>query len=120
MSEHEIDAIRTAILEGAPGDELAALPLPTAFRGAVVRADEQEMFAGVPSEEKDPRKSFHVDDVPLPELAPDEAVRRGDGVVDQLQHGVDVDLRAAARRSGSSSASARRACGARATTSRST
>jgi crotonyl-CoA reductase len=31
------------------------------------------MFAGMPSEEKDPRKSTHIDDVPLPELAPDEA-----------------------------------------------
>ncbi len=71
--EHEIEAIRTAILEGAPGEDLAALPLPDSFRGAVVRADEQEMFAGVPSEEKDPRKSMHVEDFPLPELAPDEA-----------------------------------------------
>ena len=31
------------------------------------------MFAGVASDEKDPRKSLHIDDVPLPELAPDEA-----------------------------------------------
>ncbi len=69
----EIDAIRTAILEGAPPDELAALPLPATFRAAVVRADEQEMFAGLPSEEKDPRKSTHVEDIELPELAPDEA-----------------------------------------------
>jgi crotonyl-CoA reductase len=68
-----MDAIRAAILEDAPGDEIAALELPESFRGAVVRADEQEMFAGLPSEEKDPRKSTHVDDIPLPELAPDEA-----------------------------------------------
>jgi crotonyl-CoA reductase len=69
----EIDAIRTAILEGAPAEDLAALPLPEAFRAAVVRADEQTMFDGMPSEEKDPRQSLHVDDVALPELAPDEA-----------------------------------------------
>ena len=69
----EIDAIRSAILEGAPGDELGALALPESFRGAVVRADEQEMFAGVASADKDPRKSVHIDDVTLPELAPDEA-----------------------------------------------
>jgi crotonyl-CoA reductase len=31
------------------------------------------MFAGLSSEEKDPRKSIHVENVPLPELAPDEA-----------------------------------------------
>jgi crotonyl-CoA reductase len=70
----QIDAIRTAILDGAPGADIAGLPVPDAFRGAVVRADEQEMFAGVPSDEKDPRRSLHVDEVPLPELAPDEAL----------------------------------------------
>jgi crotonyl-CoA reductase len=69
----EIDAIRSAILEGADGGTVGALVLPATFRGAVIRADEQEMFAGLPSEEKDPRKSVHIDDVPLPELAPDEA-----------------------------------------------
>ena len=60
------------------------------------------MFAGVPSDDKDPRKSVHIDDVPLPELAPDEALRRGDGVVDQLQHGVDRRSSSRCRRSGSS------------------
>ncbi|MGZ4691045.1 MAG: crotonyl-CoA carboxylase/reductase [Acidimicrobiia bacterium] len=69
-----IDAIRTAILEGAPGDELGALPLPEASRGALVRAEDQNMFDGLPSEEKDPRKSVRVEDFPLPELAPDEAL----------------------------------------------
>ena len=69
----EIEAIRDAILTDASGDDIAALPVPQSFRGAVVREDEQEMFAGIPSEEKDPRKSTHIDDVPLPELAPDEA-----------------------------------------------
>src|SRR4051794_12921442 len=70
----ETGAIRAAILEDAPGDALAALPLPEAVRGALVRADEQEMFAGMPSEEKDPRRSTHVEDFPFPEVAPDEAV----------------------------------------------
>jgi crotonyl-CoA reductase len=69
----EIDAIRNAILEGAPAEAIGALPLPSTFRAAVVRADEQDMFEGMASEEKDPRKSTHIDDVPLPELAPDEA-----------------------------------------------
>ena len=68
----EIDALRDAILDGAPGEAIGALALPGSFRAAVVRADEQDMFAGIPSEEKDPRKSVHVDEVPLPELAPDE------------------------------------------------
>jgi crotonyl-CoA reductase len=70
----EIGAIRTAILDGAPATDLGASRLPASYRGAVVRASEQEMFAGLPAAEKDPRLSLHIDDVPLPELAPDEAV----------------------------------------------
>ena len=66
--------IQEAILAGATGDELAALPLPDTFRAAVVLADEQEMFAGLESSEKDPRKSLHIQEVAVPELAPDEAV----------------------------------------------
>jgi crotonyl-CoA reductase len=70
----ELSAIRGAIVGGARSEDLGTLPLPASYRGAVVRADEQEMFAGVPSADKDPRKSLHLDDVPLPELAPDEAL----------------------------------------------
>jgi crotonyl-CoA reductase len=70
----QVDAVRKAIVEGAPADDFTALEVPESFRGAVVRADEIEMFEGVPSEDKDPRKSVHIDDVPMPELAPDEAL----------------------------------------------
>jgi crotonyl-CoA reductase len=66
--------IRDAILGGASGDELAHLPLPESFRAAVVLASEQEMFAGLDSPDKDPRLSLHLQDVAVPELAPDEAV----------------------------------------------
>jgi crotonyl-CoA reductase len=65
--------ILDAIQNGAPGDELAAIPLPESYRAAFVRRDDVEMFAGLESSEKDPRKSLHVDDVATPELAPDEA-----------------------------------------------
>ena len=68
-----MQAIREAILAGAGGKELAGLPLPQSYRAAFVRRDEQDMFAGVDSADKDPRKSLHVDEVALPELAPDEA-----------------------------------------------
>jgi len=63
-----------AIETGATGDELAAVPLPEAYRAVVVRKDEQDMFEGLESAEKDPRRSLHVQDIELPELAPDEAV----------------------------------------------
>lgn len=70
----QIDAIRTAILEGAPAEDIANLPIPESTRAAVILAEEQEMFAGMASEEKDPRQSVHIQDVALPEIAPDEAV----------------------------------------------
>jgi crotonyl-CoA reductase len=65
--------ILSAVLEGAPAEELAALPLPDTYRAAVVRRDEVGMFEGMESSDKDPRLSLHVQNVPLPELAPDEA-----------------------------------------------
>ncbi|MEM8902974.1 MAG: crotonyl-CoA carboxylase/reductase [Actinomycetota bacterium] len=68
------DTIRDAILAGVSGDELAAIDLPEAYRAAFVRRDEVDMFEGQESWEKDPRKSLHIDDVRLPELAPDEVV----------------------------------------------
>ncbi|HUD16969.1 MAG TPA: crotonyl-CoA carboxylase/reductase, partial [Acidimicrobiales bacterium] len=63
----------SAIDAGASGDELSAIPLPDSYRAAFVRRDEVGMFDGLASEDKDPRKSLHVSDVAVPELAPDEA-----------------------------------------------
>jgi len=65
--------ILEAIQSGASGDDIAALPLPESYRAAVVRRDDVEMFEGLDSADKDPRKSLHVQDVAVPELAPDEA-----------------------------------------------
>jgi crotonyl-CoA reductase len=39
-----------------------------------VHEDEAEMFAGLPTRDKDPRRSLHVDEVPTPELGPGEAI----------------------------------------------
>ncbi|HEY2430034.1 MAG TPA: crotonyl-CoA carboxylase/reductase [Acidimicrobiales bacterium] len=66
-------AFLEAIQSGASGEDIASIPIPESYRGALVRADEQEMFAGLDSAEKDPRKSLHVEEVAVPELAPDEA-----------------------------------------------
>jgi crotonyl-CoA reductase len=68
-----VHQILQAVLDGASGAELAAMPIPESTRAAFVRRDEVDMFAGVASEDKDPRKSLHIGDVALPELAPDEA-----------------------------------------------
>ena len=64
--------ILEAIQSDASGDEIANLPLPESFRAAYVLREEQEMWAGFASEDKDPRKSLHVGEVATPEIAPDE------------------------------------------------
>ncbi|MGE3621578.1 MAG: crotonyl-CoA carboxylase/reductase [Acidimicrobiia bacterium] len=62
-----------AIENGADGAEIAALPIPESYRAVHVLRSEQEMWEGVASQDKDPRKSLHLGEVPTPELAPDEA-----------------------------------------------
>ena len=64
--------VRDAILQGASGDELGALPIPDHYRAAFVRREDTAMFEGIDSADKDPRKSIHIGDVPTPPLAPDE------------------------------------------------
>ena len=67
--------ILDAILAGdtAPED-FANLPLPESYRAVTVHKDEVDMFEGLESRDKDPRKSLHVEDVALPELGPGEAL----------------------------------------------
>ncbi|HVF03715.1 MAG TPA: crotonyl-CoA carboxylase/reductase [Frankiaceae bacterium] len=68
-------AILDAILAGdTPGEEFANLEVPESYRGVVVRKAEQEMFAGLSTRDKDPRQALHVDEVPVPELGPGEAL----------------------------------------------
>jgi crotonyl-CoA reductase len=67
-----MQAFLDAITAGASGDELANIAIPESYRAAFVKRDEQDMWEGVASEDKDPRKSLHVDEVATPELAPDE------------------------------------------------
>ena len=67
--EHIVEAIEN----GASGEDLAHLPIPAEYRAAHVLKAEQDMWAGVASADKDPRRSLHVGEVPTPELAPDEA-----------------------------------------------
>ena len=66
--QHVLDAITS----DASSDDFAHLPIPESYRAVHVRKDEQDMWKGVPTKEKDPRKSLHVGEVPTPELAPDE------------------------------------------------
>src|ERR1700747_1893743 len=67
--------ILDAILDpnSQPAD-FAALPLPEAYRAVTLHRDEEHMFDGIPTRHRDPRRSLHVEEVPLPELGPGEAL----------------------------------------------
>ncbi|WP_436762673.1 crotonyl-CoA carboxylase/reductase [Streptosporangium sp. V21-05] len=69
------DAIRDAVLSGEsdPG-HFAALAVPESYWGVTVHADEVDMFAGMRGEDKDPRKSLHIEEVATPEVGPGEAL----------------------------------------------
>ncbi|MEO7449007.1 MAG: crotonyl-CoA carboxylase/reductase, partial [Humibacillus sp.] len=70
-----MQAIREAILSGDRSQETySGLEIPPTYRGATVHKDEVTMFEGLASRDKDPRRSLHVEDVPVPELAPGEAL----------------------------------------------
>ncbi|MEZ0064813.1 crotonyl-CoA reductase [Streptacidiphilus sp. MAP12-20] len=67
--------ILDAILNpGTSAAEYAALKLPESYRAVTLHKDEQEMFAGQDSRDKDPRKSLHLDEIAIPELGPGEAL----------------------------------------------
>ena len=65
------------ILAAIQADELdavGALAVPEHYRAATVHADETDMFAGLATQDKDPRRSLHVEDVATPRLGPGEAL----------------------------------------------
>ena len=67
-------ALVTAIEEQADPATFAAMSVPAHYEAAVLRRADARMFDGLSSAEKDPRTSIHIDEVPLPELAPGEAL----------------------------------------------
>ena len=70
-----MDEIRDAIMAGERSAAAwQALSVPESYRAVTVHRDEEGLFEGLASRDKDPRKSLHVDDVPVPELAPGEAL----------------------------------------------
>ncbi|MFO7192204.1 MULTISPECIES: crotonyl-CoA carboxylase/reductase [Thermocrispum] len=69
MVQQILDAILSDNL-----DAVGSLPVPESYRAVTLHADEVDMFQGVPTKEKDPRKSLHLDEVPTPELGPGEAL----------------------------------------------
>jgi crotonyl-CoA reductase len=68
--QHILEAIESE----ADRATFEGLELPLTYRAAIVRIEDQEMFAGVESKDKDPRQSISIENVPIPELAPGEAL----------------------------------------------
>ena len=66
-----LDAIQAG---DTSAEDFAALAVPDSYRAVTVHKDEAEMFDGLASRDKDPRKSLHLEEVPLPELGPGEAL----------------------------------------------
>jgi crotonyl-CoA reductase len=61
-----------AALAGAGPAELFACPVPARYRAAHLRREDVDIFAA--DAERDVRRSIHVDEVPMPALAPDEVL----------------------------------------------
>src|SRR6201996_5578163 len=67
--------ILDAILDpGSQPAEVAGLPLPEAYRAVTLHRDEEHMFDGLDPGDRDPRKSLHLEEVPVPELGLGEAL----------------------------------------------
>jgi len=61
-----------AVVDGASPEDLLATELPSSYRAAYLLKNEIGIFEG--ETDKDVRKSLHVGDFPMPEIAPDEVV----------------------------------------------
>ena len=67
-------AVLQAIDAGASSEEFAAIPVPETYTGVALHAEDAETIGKLPRDEKRPSLAMHVEEVPLPELAPDEAL----------------------------------------------
>jgi crotonyl-CoA reductase len=69
-------ALDEAVLAGADPEELAACPLPDEYRAAFLRTEDQGIFRDMKNgvRDKDVRRTIHLGQVPMPELAPDEVI----------------------------------------------
>jgi crotonyl-CoA reductase len=71
MRQELVDMLESETVSQAA---VEALPVPDSYRAAVLLAEEQHMFDGVDTNDREPAKSLHVRDVPTPEPGPGEAL----------------------------------------------
>ncbi|MFB9467104.1 crotonyl-CoA carboxylase/reductase [Streptomyces cinereospinus] len=69
-----MNELLAAVTQAADPDHFAALPVPESCRAVTLRRDETELFAGLDRRDKDPRKSMHLTEVPVPEPGPGEVL----------------------------------------------
>jgi crotonyl-CoA reductase len=67
-----MDALTDAVLRGAEPAEFERLPVPDSFLAAHLLRADVGVFQG--ASDKDVRRTLHVGQVPMPELAPDEVL----------------------------------------------
>ena len=67
-----MDALAEAALAGASPDELVREDVPSEYLATYLRAEDADMFGAAP--DKDVRRSLRIGSVPMPALAPDEAL----------------------------------------------
>ena len=68
------EILDTILDPGSQPADFAALSLPEAYRAVTLHRDEEHMFDGIHTRDRDPRKSLHVEEVPVPELGMGEAL----------------------------------------------
>jgi crotonyl-CoA reductase len=70
-----VKEILDAILDPAnePAD-FAGLPVPESYRAVTLHRDEEHLFDGIHVKDRDPRKSLHLEEVPVPQLGWGEAL----------------------------------------------
>ena len=67
--------MREAILSGRASEaDYSALPLPESMTAVTTHRDDEKLFEGLESRDKDPRRSLHLEEVAVPEVGSNEAL----------------------------------------------
>ena len=74
MASDLTKAVLRAIDAGASSEEFAAIDLPDSYTAVALHAEDAETLGKLPRAEKRPSAAMHVEEVPLPEIAPDEVL----------------------------------------------
>lgn len=74
MSDEMRDILDLINSGSASAEALEKIPVPQMMRAVTIHRDEDDMFSGVKSRDRDPRKRLHCEDVPVPEIGPNDAL----------------------------------------------